>query len=240
MDIGNPSPTAVQLPLPPFFSPRATFDQFWPGGNEPLIDHLRNAALGSNELFLFLWGAPESGKSHLLQAACHTAHQAGRAVSYLPMRELGSRGPEMLEGLERQDLVCIDDLEVLLGDAASEQALFRLYNAMREHARCLIVTARVPPGDLPTQLPDLGSRWSWGAVYRIKPLNEEDTLAAVDLFARELGLDLPPRVKRFLITHCRRDFGFLRRLLGELDDATLAAQRKLTVPFVKQILARQQ
>lgn len=239
MVTGRPSDRSAQLPLPPFFSPRATFDQFWPGGNEQLVHHLRTAALGSGELFLFLWGAPESGKSHLLQAACHCAHRHDRTVCYLPLRDLRSAGAAILCGLEARQLVCLDDIETILGDSTLEQALFNLFNALRERRHCLMVTASQPPRDLPTGLPDLRSRWSWGTVYRINPLNEEDTLKAIELCARELGLDLPPRVKRFLISRCRRDFGFLRRLLGELDGATLVAQCKLTVPFVKRILDRQ-
>ena len=236
----NPSHRAAQLPLPPFFSPRATFDQFWPGGNEQLVHSLRSAAAGSSDPLLFLWGPPDSGKSHLLQAACHCAHRQGRAVSYLPMRELNPKGPEVFDGLAEQHLVCIDDLELILGTPPSlERTLFLLYNALRERGHCLLVTASMPPNDLPTQLPDLRSRWSWGVVYRINPLDEENTLAALELCARELGLELPISVKRFLLARCRRDLGFLRRLLDELDRASLAAQRKLTIPFVKQILEQQ-
>lgn len=239
MAVGDSHCRVGQIPLPTFFPTRATFDQFWPGGNEQLIEHLRSAALGSQDTFLFLWGAAESGKSHLLQAACHCAHSDGRVVSYLPMRDLRFAGPEIFIGLEERHLVCLDDIEAILGEPALELALLNLFNTMRERSHCLMVAASSPPGELPTQLADLGSRWSWGVVYRINPLNEEDTLSAIELCARELSLDLPPRVKRYLIARCRRDFGFLRRLLGELDRATLAAQRKLTIPFVKQILARQ-
>ncbi len=232
-------PRVAQLPLPAFFVPRATFDQFWPGGNEELIHSLRSAAMGSGEPLLFLWGPPESGKSHLLQAACHCAHRQGRTVSYLPMRELRPGSLEIFDGLEEQHLVSIDDIELILGEPSLERALFVLYNALRERGHSLLVTAGGPPGDLPTQLPDLRSRWGWGVVYRIKPLNEEDTLAALDLCARELGLELTDGVKRFLMARCRRDLGFLRRLLAELDQASLAAQRKVTIPFIKRILEQQ-
>lgn len=238
MNGANPPHRAAQFPLPAFFAPRATFDQFWPGGNEELIHNLRATATGSGEPLLFLWGSPESGKSHLLQAACHCAHRQGRSVSYLPMREL-KPSSEILDGLEDQHLVAIDDIELGLGEPSLERALFSLYNALRERGHALLITAGRPPAELPTQLPDLRSRWAWGAVYRINPLNEENTLAALDLCARELGLELPHDVKRFLMVRCRRDLGFLRRLLAELDRASLAAQRKLTIPFIKGILEQQ-
>jgi DnaA family protein len=89
---------------------------------------------------------------------------------------------------------------------------------------------------LKTRLADLKSRLSWGLVFRLHPLNEQDTLAAVDLYAQQLGLDLSPQVSRFLFAHCRRDFASLRCVLERLDRATLAAKRKLTIPFIKTLL----
>lgn len=230
---------AVQLPLPTFFPPRSTFDQFWPGRNEQLIQSLRAIALGSGDPFLFLWGSAGLGKSHLLQATCHLAHQGGRRVSYLPMKDLLHHGSLIFERLGEQHLICIDDIDRVLGDASYEQDLFRLYNELRDRGHCLAVSASAPPTELSTKLPDLGSRLSWGMVFRIHPLNDEDTLAAIHLCARELGLDLSPQVSRFLMSHCHRHVGSLRRLLEELDAATLAAQRKLTIPFLKHFLERQ-
>lgn len=226
----------VQLPLPLHFPTRSTFDQFWSGGNEQLVHSLRTTALDSAEPFLFLWGPDGSGKSHLLQAACHLGHQHGRAVSYLPMRELSHHGTEIFEGLEDRQLVCIDDLDRMLLNPRNEYALFALFNELRVRKHSLAVSARTPPTELPTRLPDLGSRLSWGMVFRINPLDDENTQAAIHLFAQELGLDLPPKVSRYLMVHCNRDFTSLRQLLSQLDNATLAAQRKLTIPFIKQFL----
>jgi len=226
----------AQIPLSLGFTARSTFDQFWPGGNEELVQCLRCIAEGHGERFLFLWGHNGCGRSHLLQATSHLAHESGKHVSYLPMGSLLNYGPELLDGLEEQDLVCIDDIDRVLGEASYEHSLFRLYNQLRERQRALLVSAARPPKDLSTHLPDLGSRLSWGLVFRVRPLNDQDTLAAIDLYARELGLELPPQVGRFLLSHCRRDFASLQRILEDLDRATLAAKRKLTVPFVKNFL----
>lgn len=228
---------AKQIPLPSFFPVRVTFDQFWPGENRQLVNHLQSIAKGLSDWFLYLWGPSECGKSHLLQASCQTAHESGRTAFYLPARNVPACEPELLEGLEDRHLVCIDDIEVMLGEPTLEQSLFQLFNALRDSGNKLLIASALPPADLPTRLPDLHSRINWGVVYRIQGLKDADTLAAIDLCAAELGLRLPVTVRNYLMIRCRRDFRFLRRLLVELDRASLAEQRALTVPLVKQVLA---
>lgn len=228
----------TQIPLSLGFPVRSSFDQFWPGGNAQVVHCLQCIGEGHGEPYVLVWGAQGLGKSHLLQATAQMAHAASRRVSYLPMAVLHEYGPELFDGLEEQDLVAIDDIDRVLGNAAYEAQLFRLYEQLRERQAKLLVSAALPPGDLPTQLPDLASRLSWGLIFRLYPLSEQNTLAALELYAGELGLELPPTVGPFLLAHHRRDLASLRRLLEDLDRATLAAKRKLTLPFVKQFLER--
>lgn len=227
---------AEQIPLALGFQPRTSFDAYWPGSNAEALAHLRATAEGRGERCIHLWGPEGTGKSHLLQAACQHAHRYGRSVSYLPMRQLHPLGVEVFEGLEKQALICVDDLDCMLGSVPHELALFSLYNRAREQDVALLVAASAPPQQLPVGLADLKSRLSWGLVLRLAPLNEQDTLEAIGLYARQLGLELSPQVSRFLLVHCRRDFTSLRRLLERLDEATLAAKRRLTIPFIKALL----
>jgi DnaA family protein len=225
-----------QLPLPFSFNPELGFEQFHPGANAEQVAHLRRTAAGSGERLVFLWGEPGSGKTHLLNACCRAACQLHRSVSYLPLGVLRGFGPEMLEGLEYMDLVCLDDLEQVVGDEAWEAALFVLFNRLRDAGHDLIVAAGLPSAQLPIVRPDLRTRFGWGLTLKLHALSDQDKLAVLDLYARSLGLDLPPQVARFLLAHHRRDPSALRELVDRLDQATLAAQRKLTVPFVKAFL----
>jgi DnaA family protein len=225
-----------QVPLPFAFNAELGFEQFHPGGNEETVAHLRRLAASPDEPLLYLWGGESSGKSHLLQACCRAAHAAGLAVSYLPLTLLMEYGSGVLEGLEQQDLVCLDDIDRLAGQPAWEEALFRLFNRLRDGGHRLMVSAGVPPAELSIALPDLKTRLSWGLTLMLRPLEDEDRLAALSLQARSLGLDLPPSVGRFLLAHYRRDLASLRQLLERLDQASLAAKRKLTIPFLKTYL----
>lgn len=223
---------AQQLALPLDFNPELGFDQFWPGPNTEVLSHLRRAALGQDESLLVIWGG--CGKTHLLNACCATAARAGRSAAYLPLPLLRQYGPEALDGLDAYAMLCLDGLEAVAGDLALETALFTLFNRMRERGGQLLASAVLPPAQLLFALPDLASRLSWGLTLHLQPLADDDLLAALILKAQSLGLGLPPPVGRFLMLHARRDLPSLTRLLERLDRASLAAQRKLTLPFVKQ------
>jgi DnaA family protein len=225
-----------QLPLPFSFNPELGFEQFHPGANAEPVSHLWKTAAGTGEHLVFLWGEFGTGKTHLLNACCRAASQQGRGVSYLPLELFRDYGPEVLDGLEHQDLVCLDDLDRVTGDAAWETGLFVLFNRLREANRDLIVAADAPPARLDIKLPDLKTRFGWGLTLRLHALTDADKLAVLELHARSLGLELPPQVARFLLAHCHRDLPALRHLLEQLDHATLAARRRLTVPFLKTFL----
>ena len=225
-----------QLPLPLAFNPEFTFEEYHQACNAEAIDHLRLAAKGTGEQFIYLWGPPGVGKTHLLHACCRDAHRAGLTVSFVPVLELQASDGEVLDGLEGQDLVCLDDLDVVAGVECWEQAMFRLFNHTRDMGRGLILSSSKPPGELPLILPDLKTRLSWGLTLWLRELADADKIAALSLRAKLRGLELPPTVGRYLLTNCRRDLPGLMALLERLDRATLAAKRKLTIPFLKVFL----
>lgn len=227
---------AQQIPLHFAVDPLQTFEAYCEGINREVVESVRRAARADGEPLLYLWGESGLGKTHLLNAACREAFRQGRSAACLPLTVVGDYGPGILDGMEFQDLVCLDDIERVAGDAAWERRIFFLFNALREASHTLIITAPIPPAQLPIRLPDLKTRLSWGLTLRLHPLADEHKLAALARHAAELGLELSPQVGRFLLSHYRRDFPSLKALLEELDRATLAAKRRLTVPFIKDYL----
>jgi DnaA family protein len=226
-----------QIPLPFAFPTEHGFEEFYPGGNAEAVQHLHRAAEGRTpQPLIFLWGEAGLGKTHLLHAYCRAAHRSGRAVSYLPLAVMQDYGGAVLDGLEEQDAVCLDDLQAVVGDAEWEQALFNLFNRLRDAGKSLVVAADAPPDALAVELPDLRTRLSWGLTLRLRPLDDDGKLAAVGLRAQQLGLVVSPAVGRFLMSNYRRDLPGLMELLDLLDRATLAAKRKLTIPFLKAFL----
>ncbi|TFH87365.1 DnaA regulatory inactivator Hda [Billgrantia azerbaijanica] len=226
----------AQLPLGVGLRDDATFANFHAGPNASLVDRLEQQLEAGGEPFLFLWGASGTGRSHLLQAACHAASDRDRRALYLPLRELGHFPPLMLEEAERLDLVAIDDLEFVIGRRRWEEGLFHAFNRLRDAGRRLVVAAEAAPRQLPIALPDLASRLTWGMTFHVKALDDEERLAALQLRARVRGMQLPDEVARYILHRGPRDLGELCASLATLDRASLSAQRKLTIPFVKQAL----
>lgn len=123
------------------------------------------------------------------------------------------------------------------GDELWEMAIFDLYNRILESGKTrLLITGDRPPRQLNLGLPDLASRLDWGQIYKLQPLSDEDKLQALQLRARLRGFELPEDVGRFLLKRLDREMRTLFMTLDQLDRASITAQRKLTIPFVKEIL----
>jgi DnaA family protein len=224
-----------QLPLGLRLADRAVFDTFWPQGNEQLLAHLRSVAGGAANGVTWLAGAHASGKSHLLQAVCALA-PAPRRCGYFPLPQLAALGPAALEGLPRLDVVCLDDVPWAVGQGDWEHALFGLYRELEECGGSLIVAGLQAPALIRWELPDLGSRFTAAAIHTVRPLDETAQRAALMARAKVRGFELPEEVARWLQLRYARDMGTLYQLLDTLDSAALAAQRRLTLPFIRSVL----
>src|SRR6185437_1963416 len=100
-------------------------------------------ACGGQPRVGWLYGATGSGKSHLLQASCTRALEAGRAASYLPLSQLREFGPDVLQGWSDAAFVALDELPAVVGQREWEQALFALYQASEERGATLLAAAAV-------------------------------------------------------------------------------------------------
>jgi len=222
-----------QLALPLRLDDHAVFASFLPTGNETLVGLLASIATEPGGNGCWIWGAQSVGKTHLLQAVCD---RAGDRSVYVPMVALADAGPSLIAGLANRELVCIDDFDRIAGDAAWERAMFTLYNDIVTEGGQLVVSAGMTPRECPIQLPDLASRMSQLPIYSVHALADVDRAAALQLRASHRGLELPDETARYLLSRSRRDMASLYSLLDTLDQEALRAQRRLTVPFVREVL----
>jgi DnaA family protein len=219
-----------------------TFASFYPGKNAGLLTQLRNSVVGLGEPVLYMWGESGSGRSHLLHALCSEVDERGESVAYIPLHHYRGMSLDIFENMEKVTLVCIDNIEAIAGDQVWEKALFDFYNSWldnknsRPSGASLVLCASALPKQLGIKLDDLVSRLEWGACYHLSPLNDEDKLAALQLRAQLKGMKLPVDVGRFLLNRLSREMSTLLKTLDKLDNASLIAKRKLTIPFVKEVL----
>jgi DnaA family protein len=224
-----------QLPLALRLADHARFETYVAGSNSAAVAHVRAVAADGADA-LWISGPAGSGKTHLLQAACRDAALAGRRAMYVPLDDQVAE-PALLAGLESVDLVALDCVERVAGDAAWERQLFLLFNEIGSRRGGLLFAARPAAGAAGIAMPDLASRAAGAVSYRLQPLADEDRLEALLAHAAARGLELERGAAEYLLHRVDRNLMGLSRWLDRLDQASLIEQRKLTIPFIRRLLA---
>ncbi|KKN01945.1 hypothetical protein LCGC14_1122660 [marine sediment metagenome] len=229
---------ATQLPLR--LNPQEVYrlDNFYFSQPEVKLALLEFCELATID-FLYLWGDKASGKSHLLMAIIDQmqSQQSAKRIVYLPLAELVvTSSPEVLESLEQLDLLCLDELEAIAGIKEWEEAIFHCFNRLQLTGCKLLIASSHNPATINIKLADLRSRLATGLVYQLEILDDNAKQQALIVQAQARGLDLPNEVAQYLLRHHSRDIHVLMDLLRDLDKASMAAKRRLTIPFVRQAL----
>ena len=214
---------------------RAVFASFLAARNTEAVEHARRLAGGEIAGITWLCGPDGAGKTHLLQAICAAASERMRA-GYVPLAQVSGLGVGVLEGLPQLQCLCLDDIEQVAGQPDWERGIFGLLREMEDAGGRLIVAAQAPPALTHWALADLGSRCAAGAVFQLRVLDKHEQQAALQLRARLRGFELPAETLLWLQRRFPRDMRSLYALLDTLDEAALAAQRRLTIPFIREVL----
>jgi DnaA family protein len=225
-----------QLPLGVRLRDTARLESFVPGRNGEVVGLVSGAAPAAPRV-LWIWGRRGTGKTHLLQAACASVADRGGSASYLDPS--AGAEPGWLEGCENLDLVCFDGLDAVSRDAGWNEALFRLHTLMQDTPARLCVATGPPPATVDFRLPDLRSRLLAGSVHQLYELDDAGQAEALQLRAARRGLELSGESALYLVHRLPRDMHTLCAVLDRLDEASLVAQRRLTVPFLRQALEDQ-
>lgn len=214
----------------------SVFASYFAGRNQPVKEALLALRGGEPPICVYLHGPTGAGKTHLLQALCARAGSGGESTAYVPLAEMLAMGTEVLAGCGEFACVCIDDIELMAGRRDWELALFGLHQQLDERRGRLVVAGTLPPASAGITLADLRSRLAGGLVLTVLPLDESEQIAALQLRAQLRGFELPDETAQYLLRRLPRDMTTLCRFLDELDEASLAAQRRLTIPFVKEVM----
>lgn len=234
----NTSQLALSVQLPD----DEVFDSYLSESNRAVVSQLslfieRAAQSQSNQpRCLYLFGLTGVGKSHLLHACSTYASQLGKTSVCLSCAELLELSVEVLDGLEQIDVICLDDIQLFADNKLWQQAIFDLYNRVSEQNNSLLISGDQSVGQLGLTLPDLISRLSWGLTEQLKPLSDIEKVTALQFRASKRGLMLSDDATNFLLNRLSREMANLIASLDILDKASIREQRKITIPFIKEVL----
>lgn len=225
-----------QLTLSLHLQDDARFDHYYEAENGAALQAVKSLTTPQPlDWFIYLWGAQGVGASHLLQACCRQYADGDGVAFYLSLDEVIDYGPEVFESMETVDLLCLDNLEAIAGKSDWEQALFHLFNRLRDQGKRLLVACHHSPAEISVVLPDLLSRLRSGLCFHLQPLSDADKCRALQQRAQTRGFELNDEAAQYIISRHQRDTTTLFEALDILDQASLMAQRKLTIPFIKSV-----
>lgn len=230
--------SSPQIPLQFQQHENFEFANYTAGKNQELLSVLNKLAKAKQTARVYVWGESELGKSHLLHALCKQAQEQQLSAIYLPLYELINYSPEVLQGIENYDIVCLDDIDAIKQKKDWQEALFHLYNQINDANKSLVITSSGSIKELDLSLADLSSRLSWGLTYHLQALGDEDKKKLLQQKAHERSFELTDEVVNYLVARTERSMKSLLNILDELDHASLSEQRKITIPFVKQLLEK--
>ncbi len=228
-----------QLALSVALAQTQTFGNYHPGPNTAAVGTVQELLAPGGGLVLLLHGPTGSGKTHLARALLRAA-EAQKLSHCLLSIDAKLPEPTALSAAGNCRLVVVDSLDArALPDDFALQLLRVLDVAKTKSANVLLVARHNSP-QLQFARPDLATRVAAAASFGLKNLSDEDRARLLTLHAHARGLHLPDEVAHYLLRHLARDIGTLLGAVHLLDSASLAQQRRLTIPFVQQTLLRAQ
>ncbi len=178
---------------------------------------------------MVIYGPSGSGKTHL----SHVWQNQSKAYT-ATISELVVKGATTLCAMNK--VLLLDNADKVTGDSAAEEALFHLYNHLREIKGYMLLTAQLAPAQWDIRLPDLKSRLS--SIPAVALAAPDDALLAGLLIKqfRDRQIDIGMDVVDYLIPRLSRTPEAIRSFVAAMDSESLAEKRGLTVALARKIL----
>ena len=234
---GHVEINTAQITLPLFWGRHFSFENYFIDQSSFVITSLKRLIDADGERMIGLWGGQDSGKTHLLNASAFYARERGSGFQLYDGLQLVDCDPAQFDGIIDDSILAIDNMDAVCGCRSWEMALYRLINQSREQNAGLIFSLSTSPQNLTCALADFQSRLSWGLLLELPMAQELDVENILRLRAQLLGIDLSDDVCAYLLSHYSRQLGHQMEILRKLDKVSLSTKRKITIPFIKQVLS---
>ena len=225
-----------QIALPLALDRQFSFDNFISDRAALILTSLKALVLGDGEVQIGLWGATASGKTHLLNASADLARRSGVLLQIYDALQLLQCDASEFESFSRCDVLAIDNLDAIAGNAEWEACFYQVINRCRDGDYRFVFAMTHKPDELVTSLDDFRSRLQWGLMLQLPTSSDDEIREILRKRALLIGIELSDEVISYLMTHHARNLSMQMEILQHLDGASLSQQRKVTIPLVKQVL----
>jgi len=208
--------------------PRYRFENYIVGGANRLAVSAARAvgqSPGTSYNPLFIYSSSGLGKTHLMLAIGHLAHQLQPqlTIEYVTLEEFIEElnhaiGDSAMELFKRRfhmvDMLLLDDVQFLAGRKETQSEMLRLFNALQRAGKQVVLTSDRPPSEIGDLDERLISRLSGGLVVDVGPPDYETRVAILRSKCEERGVAFEAGV---LDEVARIDFTNVRELQGALN-----------------------
>ena len=227
-----------QLIFPFQLNQKASFNNFFcSSDNRNLITRVSDIVSSNDAHEIIISGKNGSGKSFLIQAICNELGLKDKKFVFVPMNKAINMGIEIFQNLASLDVICIDDLQLILANEDWEKALFNLINECQQSCCSLILSiGNTQALEKVTKLPDLLSRIKRMEFMTLRAVQNDELRQALDFVSDKLEIKIEKTELDFLLKHQTRKFSILVENLLSLDQQAASVKRRITIPLIKETL----
>lgn len=228
--------------LPPFeLNPKYSFQNFIVGKCNELAHAAAKAVAnnpGKNYNPLFIYGGVGLGKTHLLQAIGNLVKQQNQSSKILYVscekftndfiKAIKSGKTDGFKNIYRTvDLLLIDDVQFLASKETTQEEFFHTFNELHQKNKQLVVTSDRPPKSIPELENRLLSRFEWGMIADVSPVDYETRLAILETKCTEKNLLLNKEILEYIARsiqdNVREIEGVLNRIKAHIEFQNIVA-----------------
>ena len=229
-------------------NPKYTFDSFVVGDSNRFAHAVSLAvaeapAKAYNPLFIY--GGVGLGKTHLMHAVGHFAHELypDLKILYITSEDFTNQlitamqtnqNQQFRERFRNVDILMVDDIQFIAGKRGTEEEFFHTFNHLRDAGKQIIMTSDKPPKEIQKLEERLCSRFEGGLVADIQRPNFETRMAILRKKAEYEHLNIDSEILGLIAEKIETN---VRELEGSLT--RLTAYSSLTRRPIDMQLARE-
>jgi chromosomal replication initiator protein len=230
---------------------RYTFENFVVGSSNRFAHAAAQAVAeqpGEHYNPLFIHGGAGLGKTHLLHAVGHLAHELNphRVVRYVTSENflndfidaIRERRVDSFKARYRTiDILLLDDVQFLEGKENILEEFFHTFNTLYESGKQMVISSDRHPRNLASLEDRLRSRFEWGLLTDIQAPDVETRIAILEKNARQAPVPVPADVLHYIASSVSDN---IRELEGALTRVTADARlnnRHVSLSRAQELLA---